>query len=131
MFMIKSSKELFIYEYLTKHLPAHEIKYEPIKLSGVRYTLKVDFIIDKQNCDPIYLEYSGMNFFKKYLKLVDILKNNTSCIVIFDDEELMSELDQLISFILNSKDISILNMKSYFKTLKRIDKFNEEILELR
>ncbi len=97
------------------------VKYEPTTFYGKTYSLKVDFAIKNNYGDICYLEYSGMNFFKKYCKIIDVAKYNENFYVIFDDEKLESELEVLYSFKSNFSELTI------SKTLKRIEKFNNII----
>ena len=130
--MMKSKVEEKIFNKLRSELSEeYSIIYEPHQLIGSKYKLKVDYIINYNSVPLLYVEYSGMNFFRKYLKLVDILKNNKFCVVIFDDENLDEEIDDIIMQIQRNQDLCILNRKSYFKTLKRIEVFNEEIQSLK
>lgn len=116
---MKSAKEIKLFGILSEK---YSVKYEPKKFHGELYSLKVDFELTDEYGNVIYLEYSGMNFFKKYLKIIDVAQNNPNIFVIFDDEDMMSEIQRL-----NESDLSYLTLQ---KTMTRINNFYKTCTEL-
>lgn len=99
----KSKKETQIYELLNNIFPSKngfKIEYETVILRGIRYKLKIDFVIYYNDQILFYLEYSGMNFIDKFLKLVDIMNRFKNVIVIFDTDDIsavMCKFEQLFT----------------------------------
>lgn len=107
------------------------VKYEPTKLSGSEYLLKVDFSITTTTGQIYYLEYSGMNFLKKYLKIIDILKNHGNVFIIYDDENLEQQIEKFYKFINLNNSNNIMSTDSVERTVKRIDDFYSKFNELK
>jgi uncharacterized protein (DUF1015 family) len=93
------------------------------KIIGHKFKLLVDFTLINSEGKPVYLEYSGMNYFRKYLKLVDIT-NHTPTFTIFDDENLE---DRLEYFIQNINDPEKLRVESLNTINNRIKQFIDEV----
>lgn len=93
------------------------------KILGQKFKLLVDFTLINSEGNNVYLEYSGMNYFRKYLKLVDITNHNP-VFTIFDDEKLEDELGY---FIQNINDPEKLRIESLNNINNRIKKFIDEI----
>ena len=71
MYKFKSKIEQRIYDRLNRLFvydgSPYSIHYENTTLNGTKYKLLIDFTIMYKG-EPIYhIEYSGMNYFKKYL----------------------------------------------------------------
>jgi hypothetical protein len=119
-----SKPEIKILEILSKSFEENENLFtqQPI-LYGSKYKLLIDFtIINCKGCS-IHLEYSGMNYFKKYLKLVDITISN-NVFTIFDDENLEEKLQH---FIDNINEPEKLRVESLLNINRRIKEFTDEI----
>lgn len=120
---MRSKVETVLHQVLTEK---YIVTYEPKILYGSTYKLKVDFELKPiDGISPnVYLEYSGMNFFRKYYKILDVAKYNVNFYVIFDDEDLLTELEILK---LTGTNLSELTLQ---KTIHRVEKFYSECKRL-
>jgi hypothetical protein len=118
---MKSKIEVKLNEILSNE---YNVRYEPTVFYGKEYKLTVDFeLTHKLTGQVIHFEYSGMNFFRKYYKILDVAKNNQNFYVIFDDENLNQQLD----IMTNSTNLSKLTLE---KTMNRIQTFYDKCREL-
>lgn len=99
------------------------VYYQHSTIYGNKYSLLVDYTIQLTPTHLIHLEYSGMNYFRKYLKLVDVTVTNP-VYTIFDNEKLIPALTY---FIDNIDTPNILRDESLLKITERIDSFYREI----
>lgn len=74
---MRSKVETLLHQVLSEK---YIVTYEPKNLYGSTYKLKVDFELKPIiGISPnVYLEYSGMNFFRKYYKILDVAKCNVN-----------------------------------------------------
>lgn len=123
----KSKIEQTIYDNLLNIFPEpiYEVRYERNILIGTKYTLNIDFTVYCNNVELVHVEYSGMNFFKKYLKLIDVCKQY-NVFVIFDTDKMVHEIS-----VLQSIPPTKCSEYSNKKIFDRINKFNDEVSELK
>lgn len=123
---MKSKVEHFLNTALSEQFA---VKYEPIILSGKSYSLKVDFSVISKTGEICYLEYSGMNFLKKYLKIIDVAKNNPNFFVIYDDQHLPTQLDIFYRYV-NAAEYQKLSEMTVNTTINRIETFYQNFKQL-
>lgn len=124
---MKSKIEIQLNEILKEN---YIVKYEPTILYGVEFSFKVDFSITTKTNQVYYLEYSGMNFLKKYLKIIDILHQNKNLFIIYDDENLKTMLETFYKYV-NSENLDdAMSKNSIDRTINRIDTFYNKFKKL-
>lgn len=119
-----SKPEIKILELLSNSFVINDNLFtQHSKIIGHKFKLLVDFTLINSEGKTVHLEYSGMNYFRKYLKLVDITNHNP-VFTIFDDENLEYRLEY---FIQNINDPEKLRIESLNNINTRIKQFIDEV----
>lgn len=120
-----SKPEIKILELLSNSFVADDNLFtQHSKIIGHKFKLLVDFTLINSEGKTVYLEYSGMNYFRKYLKLVDITNHNP-VFTIFDDENLEDRLDYFVQNIGNPEKLRVESLNNINTRIKQfIDEVN-------
>lgn len=124
---MKSKIEIQLNEILKEK---YIVKYEPTILYGSEFSFKVDFSVTDNKGNIYYLEYSGMNFLKKYLKITDVIHHNKNVFIIYDDENLKLMLDLFYSYINSANLNNDMSKNSIDRTINRINTFYTKFNQL-